>query len=109
MKTFLDFLKEADEAMGIDSMNTDDKNGENAEYEEQKAMGIEEEKEHSDIYKVFEDFAKENKLELPIDEEEYLTMIVEAHLKEDPQYYTKLKECFKPSDETEIVPVEDIE
>ena len=100
MKSFLDYLKEADEME--DQTSTEGKNGENSEYEEQKKMGLNEEKEHLNIYKLFSDLCAQNNIDMPIDEEEYLLMIVDSHLKEDKNYYSKLKECFKPSDETEV-------
>ena len=57
--------------------------------EEQMKIGLADEKEHDDIWEVFEKFAEENKLELPITHEEFTEMIVKAHLKKDPNYYTK--------------------
>jgi hypothetical protein len=56
-------------------------------------LGIEEEKEHKDIYDLLKAWADENKLEMPITEEEYYLMIVKAHLRENPAYYTDFLNC----------------
>lgn len=90
MKTFLEYLKEADEME--DQTSTEGKNGENSEYEEQLRMGIDDEiKDHQNVYKLFDDTFKENNIENPIDLETFAKMIAESHLKQFPTYYTDMK------------------
>ena len=61
-------------------------------------MGIEEEtKEHSDIYKKLEEDLDKKDVDVPISLNDFAIQIAKAHLKEDPKYYTKLRETFKES------------
>ena len=76
---------------------------------EQLEMGIETEKEHGDLYEVLENWAKENKLELPVSFDEFAEYITKAHLKEIPDYYTRLQKMEKDaknSEEIEVPPEE---
>ena len=50
-------------------------------------MGIKIESEHNDIYEELEKLMDE----MPWTKEEFYTKIAKAHLKEMPDYYTKLK------------------
>lgn len=62
----------------------------------QLEMGQESEKEHKDVYKNIEkDVEDDGDLDLSFDE--FTTDIAKDHLKEDSQYYTKLKEMEKKS------------
>jgi hypothetical protein len=54
-------------------------------------MGIEDEKEHRDIYEIFKTILDEKNIEMPLTEEEYYQKIAEAHLRENPKYYSELK------------------
>lgn len=58
-------------------------------------QGIKEEKEHTEVYNTFVKAIKDKKKESPLTIREFAEQIAKAHLKEDPQYYTKLKKTFK--------------
>jgi uncharacterized protein YijF (DUF1287 family) len=67
---------------------------EKSKYESELAMGVKVESEHLDIYeelhewmeKTFDDYKK-----IPWSKKEFYTKIAKAHLKELPDYYTRLK------------------
>ena len=71
-------------------------------------LGIEEEKEHKDIYDLLKAWADENKLELPISEEDFILMIVNKHLQENPTYYTNSNDEEIPKEIEEAVKPEAI-
>jgi len=54
-------------------------------------MGLEIEKEHSDALDFFKKVLKENDVEMPIPDDEFFEMIAKAHIREIPDYYTRLK------------------
>ena len=58
-------------------------------------LGVAVEKEHKDIWDLFKKFVDDNKLEMPLTEEDFYKKIAEAHLKELPDYYTKLAKMEK--------------
>lgn len=58
-------------------------------------QGIKEEKEHTEVYNTFVKAIKDKKKAAPLTIREFAEQIAKAHLKEDPQYYTKLKKTFK--------------
>lgn len=53
-------------------------------------QGIKVESEHKDVY----DFLS-SKVDMPISSDEFYKMIAEAHLREIPDYYTRLKKMEK--------------
>lgn len=57
-------------------------------------LGIKEEKEHTDVYNTFAKSFDGKKRKAPLTIREFAQQIAKAHLKEDPQYYTKLKKTF---------------
>lgn len=59
------------------------------------SKGIKEEKEHTEVYNTFVKAIKDKKRKAPLTIREFSEQIAKAHLKEDPQYYTKLKKTFK--------------
>jgi len=67
----------------------------------QYAKGIKVEKEHKDIYDLFKSYLKKNNLEMPMSEEDFYSMVVAAHAKENSKdYYPDEAEPYK------LVPVE---
>jgi len=56
-------------------------------------LGLEDEAIHKELYNKFKVWADENKLELPMTEEEFLMDIVTAHLKLNPTEYTDALKC----------------
>lgn len=68
---------------------------ENTETKSQLEMGIEVEKEHKDVWDLLKKFADDNKVTLPLTEEEFYKKIAEAHLKEISDYYTRLDKMEK--------------
>lgn len=58
-------------------------------------MGVKEEKEHTEVYNTFVKAINDKKRKAPLSIREFAKQIAKAHLKEDPQYYTKLKKTFK--------------
>lgn len=102
--SFKDFFTESE--------NTDENlEGDVGYTEEELAEGTEVEMEHTDLYQIFEDFAKENDVELPLTLEEFCQKIAEAHLKESNEYYKKLKEMESTfgAEESDEEPVEDLD
>ncbi len=55
-------------------------------------MGVEVEKEHTDLLNKFKDFCTKNNVHMPLTDEEFFETIAKAHLREFPQYYTHLKQ-----------------
>ena len=68
---------------------------ENEDYEtkpnDELKMGLEVEKEHTDLLNKFKDFCKQNNVQMPLTDEEFFETIAKAHLKEFKTYYTALK------------------
>lgn len=62
-----------------------------ASEESELEMGKKVEEEHQDVYDYMVKFLKDHDLKMPLSREKFFTMIAEAHLKELPDYYTKLK------------------
>lgn len=57
------------------------------------ALGLEEEKkEHKDIWERLLNWSEDNDYELPFTEDEFFEMIVKAHLKEYPNYYSEISQ-----------------
>ena len=56
----------------------------------QLEIGIEIEKEHTDLYNYFKKYLDSFKIKMPISEVEFYKMIAEAHLRELPDYYDRL-------------------
>lgn len=54
-------------------------------------MGIKVEMEHNDIWNRLDDYFQSFNISMPFDEEEFYKMIAKSHLKELPDYYTRLK------------------
>jgi rubrerythrin len=57
---------------------------------DQLEKGIEIEKEHTDVYKILEDFLKEHDLKMPLTRKEFFETIAKAHIDEVRDYYDKL-------------------
>jgi hypothetical protein len=53
--------------------------------------GIKVEKEHQDVYTLFEKYLKEKGVKMPISKDNFFKMIAKAHLKELSDYYTRLE------------------
>jgi len=54
------------------------------------SLGLEDEKsEHMDIWTKLQNWAEDNDYQLPFSEDTFFDMIVKAHLKEHPKYYTE--------------------
>lgn len=69
---------------------------ENKKYDPKEIqMGVEAEKEHKNVYDLFESFCKKNNLKMPISEKELYEMITKVHLGELENYYTRLKKMEK--------------
>ena len=56
-------------------------------------LGMEDEAVHKELYNKFKVWADENKLELPMTEEEFLMDIVTEHLRLNPTEYTDALKC----------------
>lgn len=61
----------------------------------QLEMGIKIESEHNDVYEFMEKYLKDNDLDMPISKREFYEKIAKAHLREMPDYYTKLAKMEK--------------
>lgn len=59
--------------------------------ESQLEMGINVEKEHEDVYDYFSKYLKKHGVKMPLSREKFFEMIAKAHIKELPDYYTRLK------------------
>lgn len=60
-------------------------------YSDELKMGIKIEKEHSDIWYRLDNYLSSFNVPMPFDEEEFYELIAKAHLKELPDYYSRLK------------------
>jgi rubrerythrin len=60
--------------------------------ESQLDMGIDVEKEHKDIYEYLSNHLKKQGVDMPLSEKKFYEMIAKAHIRELPDYYTRLKE-----------------
>jgi len=60
--------------------------------EPQLEMGKKIEEEHEDVYEYFSKYLKKHDVEMPVSREDFYEMIAKAHIKELPNYYSKLKE-----------------
>ena len=58
--------------------------------DKQLELGLKIEKEHNDIYDFLDKYFKDNNIANPLTEREFYEMIAKAHIKEIPDYYTKL-------------------
>lgn len=58
---------------------------------QQLSMGKKVEKEHKDAYDLIKKKLEEKNVEMPISEDDFYTMIAQAHLKELDDYYTRLQ------------------
>lgn len=56
----------------------------------QLQIGTEVESEHEDIYDYLQKYFKDKDVEMPISKEEFFMRIAKDHLKELPDYYTRL-------------------
>lgn len=59
--------------------------------ENQLEIGIDVEKEHDDVYDYFSKHLKGRDIDMPVSRDEFYEMIAKAHIKELPDYYTRLK------------------
>lgn len=59
--------------------------------EKELKMGIKIEKEHNDVWEELDNFLTSNNLQMPFTEEEFYEKIAKAHLRELPDYYSRLK------------------
>ena len=59
--------------------------------EKELEMGIKVEMEHNDIWGELDDYCRMNDIPNPFSEKEFYTRIAKAHLKELPDYYSRLK------------------
>lgn len=97
-KNYLDLFqkvakKEITPEQAVSSLiNEDEEEKDSDEFDSQELeMGIEEEKEHKDIYDALAKYMSEKEVDMPLTEEEFYTMIAKVHLKENPKYYSELK------------------
>jgi phage/plasmid-associated DNA primase len=60
------------------------------EKQNQLKIGIDVEKEHKNLYEIFEKYLENNSLKMPLTEDEFYKTIAEAHIKEIPNYYDLL-------------------
>lgn len=58
-------------------------------------QGVEEEKEHDNLYSFLVDYLEAKDVEFPLSENEFYEWIAAAHLLEDQNYYSKLEEAMK--------------
>lgn len=64
----------------------------------QLEIGIEIEKEHSNVYDLFKKYLQENDLKMPVSKDEFFKMIAESHLEEVSDYYKKLLKYVEPEE-----------
>lgn len=57
----------------------------------QLEMGEKVEKEHTDVYKMFETYLKKHDLKMPLSRKEFFRTIAKAHIKELKDYYDRLE------------------
>lgn len=60
-------------------------------------MGIEIESEHGDIYEMLDNYLESFNIRMPWDKKEFYQKIAESHLREIPDYYTRLNKMEKES------------
>ena len=58
--------------------------------DKQLELGLNIEKEHNDIYEYLDKYFKDNNIANPLSEKDFYEMIAKAHIKEIPDYYTRL-------------------
>lgn len=58
--------------------------------EDQLKMGIKIESEHGDVYEYLDNYLEPFNIKMPFTKEEFYKKIAEAHLREMPDYYTRL-------------------
>lgn len=58
--------------------------------DKQLELGLNIEKEHNDIYEYLDKYFKDNNIANPLSERDFYEMIAKAHIKEIPDYYTRL-------------------
>lgn len=63
----------------------------------QLSQGIKVEKEHEDLYNLLLEEFKKNDMDFPLNKNKFFELIAKAHLKELPDYYTRLKKIEKDS------------
>lgn len=90
--SFTTFLAEA---MENPDMDVEEVSGEEEFDPQEIETGMKEEKEHQDLYDIMKQCADDNKIEMPLSEDDFYLTIVKAHLREDDKYYSKLVECMK--------------
>jgi hypothetical protein len=77
--------------------------------ETQLEMGKKVEREHADLYEMVSKYLKKRGVEMPVPREKFFEMIAKAHIKELPNYYSKLKEMENNTKEaldfTSIAPI----
>ena len=61
------------------------------EYDKELKMGIKIEKEHNDLYNEISNYFQERGEKCPWTAEHFYEKIAKAHIKEVPDYYTRLK------------------
>jgi len=61
------------------------------ESKSQLEIGTEVESEHESLYNSIDNYLESFNIQMPFDKKEFFRRIAETHLKEDPNYYTKLK------------------
>lgn len=87
---FIDFLTES-----IENSEVED------EFDPKEIeLGLQEEKEHKDLYDIVKKCADENEIEMPVSEDDFFLTIVKAHLRENPNYYSILIDAMKPKEES---------
>lgn len=77
-------------------MKYDNFNESNKKFDEDElSRGIKIESEHEDLYNYINDYLKSNDISMPFPKKEFYTWIAKAHLREIPDYYTRLKKMEK--------------
>lgn len=65
---------------------------ESATYDEKELkMGIKIEKEHNDVWESLDSYFESYNIQMPFTEEEFYERIAKSHLREIPDYYSRLK------------------
>jgi hypothetical protein len=62
-----------------------------SEYDKELAMGTKIEKEHNDLYDEIEDYFQQRGEKCPWSADHFYAKIAKAHIKEVPDYYSRLK------------------
>lgn len=87
------------EAMQNPNMDVEEVGGEEEFDPQEIETGMKEEKEHKDLYDIFKQCADDNRIEMPLSEDDFYLTIVKAHLREDDKYYSKLVECMRKKED----------